>query len=38
MNTPKSTPTLDGPSPQEWKLAYKAFEKHLKVTQLTQPP
>lgn len=34
MNTPDSTPTPEGPSPQELKLAYKAFKKRLKVTQL----
>lgn len=34
MSTPETTPTPDGPSPQELKRAYKAFKKRLKVTQL----
>jgi len=34
MSVPQPTPTPDGPSPQELKLALKAFKKRLKVTRL----
>ena len=34
MTTPHSTPPPTGPSPQELKLALKAFKKRLKVTRL----
>jgi hypothetical protein len=34
MTTPEPTPVPGGPSPQELKLAFKAFKKRLKVTRL----
>jgi len=34
MTTPESTPAAGGPSPQELKLALKAFKKRLKLTRL----
>lgn len=34
MSKPESTSSTGGPSPQELKLALKAFKKRLKVTRL----
>lgn len=34
MTTPDVTPAAGGPSPQDLKLALKAFKKRLKLTQL----
>jgi hypothetical protein len=34
MSTDSATPPAGGPSPQELKLAFKAFKKRLKLTRL----